>query len=122
MIDYESKEAQEIISMLRVRLDDLQQEDLEFGDSYLAGHIYNNLVAYEWDLPLKNPKDKILLVVESMIDIITALKVWADGESYSYKNDAIQITRGLMSKHFQDTIKLLKEERNDILLNGGGFA
>lgn len=115
-------ELNELMQMLRFRLDDLEADDYEFEDEYLLGHLKNNLYSYGWSLPLKDPMDRSLIVVETMIDIITALKVWSDGESYSYKNDAIQITRGLMSKHFKDTIKLLKEERNDILLSGGGFA
>lgn len=112
----------ELIEKMRPRLDDLVQGQQEFEDSYLQSHLQNNLDVYGYEFPLDSKQDAQLIIVEAMIDVITAIKVWADGESYSYKNDAVQITRGLMSKHFQDTINLLKEERNEILMMDGGFA
>lgn len=112
----------EMIDKVRTRLDDIDVADQEFEDDYLAKHIQNALDLYMWELPLDRKRDEQLIVVETLIRIVTALKAWADGESYSYKNDAIQITRGLLSKHFQDTIKLLREERLDILGLDGGFA
>lgn len=116
------KNYEELIDRVRFRLDDLDTQNQEFDNEYIKGHIRNNMESYGYDFPLEDSRDKQLIVVETLIDIVTALKVWADGESYSYKNDAIQITRGLMSKHFQDTINLLKEERNKIIGLGRGFA
>src|SRR5699024_11860349 len=114
------KHYEELIDRVRFRLDDLDTQNQEFDNEYIKGHIRNNMESYGYDFPLEDSRDKQLIVVETLIDIVTALKVWADGESYSYKNDAIQITRGLMSKHFQDTINLLKEERNKIIGLGRG--
>lgn len=117
-----SEEMLVIVDIVRGRLDDMDVNAIEFDDDYLAKHVQNNLDVYDWTLPLKRGRDRQLIAVEAMIDIVIAIKAWADGESYSYKNDAIQVTRGLMSKHFQDTINLLKEERNEIIGLDGGFA
>lgn len=113
---------QALRSRLRFRLDDLEVGNEEFDDDFIDSHLTHNLEIYDWELPLEKGRDAQLIVVEALIDIITSIKFWADGESYSYKNDAIQVTRGLMSKHFQDTIKILKEERNDLISMDGGFA
>jgi hypothetical protein len=110
-----------LIAKARTRLDDLGLE-VEFEDSYIEGHIQNNLDVYLYDLPLENRRLEQLIILEAMIDIITGIKIWADGDSYSYKNDAIQVTRGLLSKHYLDTIIILKNERNAILEMDGGFA
>jgi hypothetical protein len=111
-----------MVQKIRYRLDDLDISNEEFGDKYLENHIQNNMDIYDWSFPIERGRDVQLVIIEAMIDIIMAIKIWADGESYSYKNDAIQVTRGLMSKHFQDTINLLKEERNEIIGMDGGFA
>lgn len=110
----------EMIMKLRFRLDDLDLTQKEFDDETLKGHIQNSLEKYDFELPLERKSDEQLMLIEAAIAICTALKMWADGESYSYKNDAIQMTRGLMSKHYQDTIKLLRVERDDILEGNGG--
>lgn len=110
----------ELIAKLRIRLDDLDLIQKEFNDSILEGHINNSLEKYDYELPLERKSDEQLILIEACIAICTALKMWADGESYSYKNDAIQMTRGLMSKHYQDTIRLLRIERDDILEGNGG--
>lgn len=112
----------ELVEKIRYRLDDLNVSNQEFDDDYLENHIQNNLDIYGWTFPITNGRDAQLILIEAMIDIVIAIKAWADGESYSYKNDAIQVTRGLMSKHYQDTINLLKEERNEIIGMDGGFA
>ncbi|WP_257064283.1 hypothetical protein [Priestia megaterium] len=117
-----SAEMQVIVEIVRTRLDDLSIDSPEFDDDYLSRHIQNNLDTYNWELPLEMKRDNQLIAIEALIDIITAVKAWADGESYSYKNDAIQVTRGLMSKHYKDTIDLLKEERNELIGMDGGFA
>lgn len=109
-----------LIKKLRIRLDDLDLTQKEFDDENLTGHITNSLEKYDYELPLERKSDEQLILIEACIAICTALKMWADGESYSYKNDAIQMTRGLMSKHYQDTIKLLRVERDDILEGNGG--
>lgn len=111
-----------IVDIIRNRLDDLELSAPEFDDNYLANHVQNNLDVYDLALPIERGRDKQLIAIEALIDIVMGIKVWADGESYSYKNDAIQVTRGLMSKHYQDTINLLKEERNTIIQMDGGFA
>lgn len=110
----------ELILKLRTRLDDIDVSKQEFDDDTLEGHINNSLDKYDFELPLDKKSDQQLIIIEALIAICTALKMWADGESYSYKNDAIQMTRGLMSKHYQDTIKLLRIERDDILEGNGG--
>lgn len=115
-----SSEMQVLIDKMRFRLDDLDPTNYEFDDSYLAGHIQNQLDVYDYFLPLDDKRNEQLIIIEALIDVSTALKMWADGESYSYKNDAIQLSRGLMSKHFQDTINLLKAERNELLEGNGG--
>ena len=112
----------QIVDIVRKRLDDLNLDAPEYTDEEIAGHVQNNLDVYEFTLPIERARDRQLIAVEAMIDIIMSIKAWADGESYSYKNDAIQVTRGLMSKHYQDTINLLKEERNEIIMMDGGFA
>lgn len=111
---------EELITKLRTRLDDIDTSNQEFDDKTLEGHINNSLDKYNFELPLDQKSDEQLILIEALIAIVTALKMWADGESYSYKNDAIQMTRGLMSKHYQDTIKLLRTERDDILEGNGG--
>lgn len=111
-----------MLRRIRYRLDDLDEKTQEFEDEYILEHIENNLDVYNWEIDELDRRQTQLVMIEAMIDIVMALKVWSDGESYSYKNDAIQITRGLMSKHFQDTINLLKEERNVIIGMDGGFA
>lgn len=111
----------EMIIKLRRKIDDLNLTAKEFEDTKLQGHIENALDKYEYELPLERKSHEQLIVIEACIEMITAVKMWADGESYSYKNDAIQMTRGLMSKHYQDTIKLLRIERDDILEGNGGF-
>ena len=111
-----------LIINVRTRLDDLTYEDLEFEDEHIQQHIQNNLDSYGFEVPLTSGRDAQLICVETLIDIIMSIKIWADGESYSYKNDAIQVTRGLLSKHYQDTINLLKEERNELIMLDGGFA
>src|SRR5690625_3352029 len=116
------KHYEEPIDRVRCRLDDLDTQNQEFDNEYIKGHIRNNMESYGYDFPLEDSRDKQFIVVETLIDMVTALKVWADGESYSYKNDATQTTRGLMSKQLQGTIKLLKEERNTIIVLGRGFA
>ena len=111
-----------LVSKVRVRLDDVNALDQEFTDTEIENHIQNSLDLYDWSLPLESVRDGQLIVIETMIRIVTAMKLWADGDSYSYKNDAIQVTRGLLSKHYLDTIKLLREERLDLLGMDGGFA
>lgn len=111
----------DLIKKLRVRLDDLDLTQKEFDDETLEGHIQNSLEKHDYEIPLERKSDEQLILIEAVIAICTALKMWADGESYSYKNDAIQMTRGLMSKHFQDTIRLLRVERDDILEGNGGI-
>jgi len=110
----------DLVKKLRIRIDDLDPANHEFEDQTLQNHIENSLDKYGFELPLESKPDEQLIIVEAAIAIVTALKMWADGESYSYKNDAIQMTRGLMSKHYQDTIKLLRVERDDILEGNGG--
>lgn len=117
-----SPDMKKIVDIIRTRLDDLNLEAPEYPDEDLAKHVQNNLDVYDWSLPIERGRDRQLIAVECLIDIVIAIKAWADGESYSYKNDAIQVTRGLMSKHYQDTIKLLKDERNEIIGMDGGFA
>lgn len=111
-----------IVKIVRTRLDDVDTSGYEFDDDYVGDHIQNNLDVYDWVLPIEKGSDRQLIALEATIDIVTAIKAWADGESYSYKNDAIQVTRGLMSKHYQDTINILKEERNNLIMLDGGFA
>ena len=103
-------------------MDDIDSSDKQFTDEELEKHIQNALDLYQWELPLSQKRDEQLIVIESLMKIVIALKLWADGDSYSYKNDAIQVTRGLLSKHYLDTIKLLREERLDLLGMDGGFA
>lgn len=117
-----TNEMKVLIDIVRTRLDDLIDDAPEFDDDYLSRHIQNNLDTYDWELPLEKKRDNQLIAIEALIDIITAVKAWADGESYSYKNDAIQVTRGLMSKHYKDTIELLEQERNKLIGMDGGFA
>lgn len=109
-----------LIEKLRSRIDDLDVSDEQYTDEELSKHIENMLDKYNMQLPLSQKSDEQFIIVEAMIAIVTSLKMWADGESYSYKNDAVQMTRGLMSKHYLDTIKQLREERNDILEGNGG--
>jgi hypothetical protein len=109
-----------LIKKLRTRIDDLDTADFEYTDVELTDHLQNSLDKYNMLLPLEKASDGQLIIVETMIAIVTALKMWADGESYSYKNDAVQMTRGLMSKHYLDTLKQLRIERNDILEGNGG--
>lgn len=111
---------EELAGKLRTRLDDIDEIDAEFDDDTLINHIQNSLDKHDLILPLERKPDEQLIIIEAAIAIATALKMWADGESYSYKNDAIQMTRGLMSKHYQDTIRLLRVERDDILEGNGG--
>jgi len=111
---------QTLIQKLRTRIDDVNISDEQYTDQELSDHLENSLDKYNMQLPLEQKSDQQLIIVEAMIAIVTALKMWADGESYSYKNDAVQMTRGLMSKHYLDTIKQLREERNDILEGNGG--
>ncbi|QJT70417.1 hypothetical protein [Microcystis phage MaeS] len=111
---------EQLILKLRTRLDDIGDIEQEFDDETLEGHINNSLDKHDLSLPLERKSDEQLIIIEALIAIVTALKLWADGESYSYKNDAIQMTRGLMSKHYQDTIRLLRTERDDILEGNGG--
>lgn len=111
-----------LLELIRTRLDDLNALDQEFDDEYLRRHLQQQLDLYGLELPIKRRIDEQLIIVETMISIVTSIKLWADGESYSYKSDAIQMTRGLMSKHYLDTIKVLKEERNKIVGMDGGFA
>ena len=115
MIDFET-----LIPKLRTRIDDLDTADFEYNNEELTDHLQNSLDKYNMQLPLDKPSDGQLMIVEAMIAIVTALKMWADGESYSYKNDAVQMTRGLMSKHYLDTLKQLRIERNEILEGNGG--
>jgi hypothetical protein len=112
---------EELIKRLRTRLDDIDTGNQEYDDQTLGNHIQNSLDKHEMTLPLDRKSDEQLILIESLIAIVTALKLWADGESYSYKNDAIQMTRGLMSKHYQDTIRILRTERDDILEGNGGI-
>jgi len=109
-----------LVKKLRIRLDDIDISDHEYDDEALEGHIQNSLDKYEFELPLERTSYEQLVIVEAAISICTALKMWADGESYSYKNDAIQMTRSLMSNHYRETIKLLRIERDDILEGNGG--
>ena len=109
-----------LIPKLRTRIDDLDTADFEYTDKELTDHLQNSVDKYDMQLPFEKSSDGQLMIVEAMIAIVTALKMWADGESYSYKNDAIQMTRGLMSKHYLDTLKQLRIERNEILEGNGG--
>lgn len=111
---------EELVEKLRTRLDDVDISSQEFEDPTLTNHINNSLDKHDMVLPLERKPDEQLIIIEAAIAIVTGLKMWADGESYSYKNDAIQMTRGLMSKHYQDTIRLLRIERDDILEGNGG--
>lgn len=111
---------EELVGKLRTRLDDIVLSEQTFEDETLMDHIQNSLDKHDLVLPLERKPDEQLIIIEAAIAIVTALKMWADGESYSYKNDAIQMTRGLMSKHYQDTIRLLRVERDDILEGNGG--
>ena len=113
---------EQLIKIVRVRLDDLNVEAPEFKDEDLANYIQNNLDIYGLEVPVTRGIDRQLVAIETLIDIVMGIKFWADGESYSYKNDAVQVTRGLLSKHYQDTINLLKEERNELIMLDGGFA
>jgi hypothetical protein len=110
-----------LVKKTRLRLDDLDAAQYQYNDETLQGHLENSLDKYDYVLPLEKKSEEQLIVIEACIAIVTALKVWADGESYSYKNDAVQMTRGLLAKHYQDTIKLLRIERDDILEGNGGF-
>lgn len=117
-----SSEMGNLIGKMRFRLDDVDTANQEFEDDFLAGHIQNNLDIRDWSLPLDRKFDEQLVILDSMIDIVKGLKLWADGESYSFKTDAISISRGLLSKHYKDTIDLYVEERNRIIEMDGGFA
>lgn len=111
---------EELVGKLRTRLDDLDLNQKVYTDPNLTAHLQNSLDKHDFELPLERKSDEQLILIEALIAICTALKLWADGESYSYQNDAIKMTRGLMSKHYQDTIRLLRIERDDILEGNGG--
>lgn len=111
---------EDLVLITRSKLDDLQVKN-EFDDDKLTKHIQNSLDQNEFELPLDGKSEEQIVAVEACIELVTGLKLWADGESYSYKNDAIQMTRGLLSKHFQDTIRLLSEQRDSIMVRNGGF-
>jgi hypothetical protein len=72
-----------LINKLRFRLDDLDLTQKEFDDPVLKGHLENSLDKYDYVLPLDRKSDEQLILIEALIAITTALKMWADGESYS---------------------------------------
>lgn len=115
-------EMRKMIRIIRVRMDDLLSEFPEYEDETLELHIQNNLDAYGVDLLSIDGRMRQLIAVETLIDIVTSIKMWADGDSYSYKNDAVQITRSYLSSQYANTINLLKEERAELLMLDGGFA
>jgi hypothetical protein len=86
-----------------------------FADEYLSGVLNDALDQQGYEVPLPSKKHEQLIALDAAVIVITGLKSWSDGESYSYKSDAVQVTRGLMPRHFKDTISLLKNQRDEIV-------
>lgn len=112
----------DLISIVRVRLDDLLTETPEYTDEQIEAHISNNMEIYGFKLDYMSGRMKQLIAVETLIDIVTSIKLWADGDSYSYKNDAVQVTRSYLASQYAKTIEILKEERAELIMMDGGFA
>lgn len=112
----------DMVRIVRVRMDDLRLEAPEYEDENIELHINNNLDIYDVTLEEMSGKMKQLIAVETLIDIVTSIKIWADGDSYSYKNDAVQVTRSYLASQYANTIALLKEERAELIMMDGGFA
>ena len=110
-----------LIEILRRRLMDLPIMEMlpdsktAFEDSYLSGVLNDSLDQQGYELPLPSKQYEQLIAIDAAIIVVTGLKAWSDGESYSYKSDAVQVTRGLMPRHFKDTISLLKNQRDEIV-------
>lgn len=110
-----------ILGILRRRLMDLPimemlpEEKTAFSDEYLSNVLSDALDTLGYEMPLPSKKHEQLIALEGAIIVVTGLKAWSDGESYSYKSDAVQVTRGLMPRHFKDTISLLNGQKNEII-------
>lgn len=109
-----------LIEGLRTRLKDLDITNQAFNDDYLRRTLNSALEESGYELPLETSQHEQLIIIEAAIIILQSLKMWADGESYSYKTEAVQVTRGLMSRHYKDTIELLQRKRNNLVEGLGG--
>ncbi|AKQ08200.1 hypothetical protein PP655_gp008 [Bacillus phage PBC4] len=110
-----------LLQIIRRRLADLElmdklpEEQTAFTNEYLTDVLNDALDTLGYELPLPSKRHEQLIALEGAIIVVTGLKAWSDGESYSYKSDAVQVTRGLMPRHFKDTIALLNGQKNEII-------